>query len=996
MPIKLTCPNCQRTLMVPKSDAGKAAMCNACGQRLQIPRLPPSLTDLSKLDPPAEPLITPGLSKPPEIDARSLSTGTPLEGRGGGLQSQIVNSKSQITSPHNTPPIESRTRDQTRGSLMPWSIATVVILLLAGALWWTLHKHSPDVWETDNRAAILSMIDAADGALISGNLQAAAQKYRDVEAFVGDHPITDPALRARLEVANAQKVKVLAALPSRLTSPRSIPVAPKPVEPIASRPAATDPVASTEPATKPVPAEVVLPPPLPNPPVAQSFLHPAKQTPDPEPLNDARIGAAIEKGADWLIRRFDPATHQLAGDPERVQYRGGLDALCVYALLQAGMAIHDDRLDIHKDFLKGLLAKLDTLSMGERQTYGRGLRASALALYNRKEDRRTLQLDVTWLLKNHRAGAYGYNEPMGPNSWDNSNTQYGQLGVWSAADVDVEVPSSYWTAVQHHWEKYQADSGGWAYDSRFGGATLSMTLAGVASLFVCHDYLDPTTGTGNVGRPPFSPALAKGLEWLESGDHFNEAGMMWGYTLYGIERVGLASGFKFFGKHDWFRERALDALEQQQADGSWGGNEYDTAYALLFLARGRHPIIMNKLRFDGFWSNRPRDCFNLARFASRELERPLNFQVVNIDRDWTDWTDSPVLYLASHEAPNLTDAQIDNLRRFIENGGLLFTQADGGAPPFDKFAEELAKKLFPQYPMRPAPKEHLVYSMLYKLDPAPPLKMVSNGVRALMIHSPQDVSIAWQQRMERSRPAMFQLGVNIFLYAAGKTDLKNRVGSNVLPEPKSASGGKINVARLRYDGAWDPEPAAWPRFARWFQWETSCAVDIVPVDLASLNPKTAPFAHLTGAAAVTPTPAQAAAIRSYVDGGGTLFIDAAGGSRAFSDSAIQLLAKAFPDASLKKLPTTHPLLNATFPGMETLADPPLLRSFALNQLDKTAGGFEGLTHGRGRVIATSLDVTTALLATRTWGILGHSSDYSQAFLKNALLWTAGGAPDKAK
>ena len=107
-----------------------------------------------------------------------------------------------------------------------------------------------------------------------------------------------------------------------------------------------------------------------------------------------------------------------------------------------------------------------------------------------------------------------------------------------------------------------------------------------------------------------------------------------------------------------------------------GGFDRDF-YSLLFLARGRHPIIMNKLRFEGRGRIGLRDVANLARFASRELERPLNWQVVPITRDWTDWMDSPILYLASHQAPKITESEIAKLRRFIDAGGLLFTQADG-------------------------------------------------------------------------------------------------------------------------------------------------------------------------------------------------------------------------------------------------------------------------------------------------------------------------------
>jgi hypothetical protein len=520
-----------------------------------------------------------------------------------------------------------------------------------------------------------------------------------------------------------------------------------------------------------------------------------------------------------------------------------------------------------------------------------------------------------------------------------------------------------------------------------------MTLAGVASLFVAHDYLEPPQLAEKVGRPPFTPALARGLAWLEDGDRAVEidSGRHWGYTLYGVERVGLASGMRFLGKHDWYRELAARVVAAQEADGSWG-EEVQTSYALLFLARGRHPILMNKLRFDGFWANRPRDVANLARFASRELERPLNWQVVNIERDWTDWNESPILYLSSHEAPKFTDEQVEKIRQFVAAGGLLYTQADSGAGAFDQWARELAKRLWPEYPMTPLAGDHPVYSMLYRIEPLlPPLMGVSNGVRALMIHSPQDVSMAWQQRMEKTRQVSFKLGVNLFLYAAGKADLRNRIADHYIPEPPAAGGGTIRVARLKYAGGhWDPEPYAWTRFARWFGWETGCGVEVKGVDFDGLDAGAAPLAHLTGSAAFSPTEDQASALRRYIDGGGVLLIDCAGGSTAFADSALQLLANAFPDAALKPLSGAHPLFHQSSAGMEELGTPEV-RRYAIPLLGKGAGIPETLVHGKGRVIFTSLDLTSALLGTNTWAILGYSPAYGQSLLKNLILWTAAEA-----
>jgi len=145
---------------------------------------------------------------------------------------------------------------------------------------------------------------------------------------------------------------------------------------------------------------------------------------------------------------------------------------------------------------------------------------------------------------------------------------------------------------------------------------------------------------------------------------------------------------------------------------------------------------MNKLRFDGFWANRPRDMANLSKYVSAEMEQPVNWQVVPISHDWTDWTDCPILYMASHKAPVLTDRDYDNIRSFIQSGGMLYTQADGGELAFSHFVEQMSAKLFPAYEMADLPLNHPLYSVLFHESAKPRLRVLSNGARLLIVHSP--------------------------------------------------------------------------------------------------------------------------------------------------------------------------------------------------------------------------------------------------------------------
>lgn len=739
--------------------------------------------------------------------------------------------------------------------------------------------------------------------------------------------------------------------------------------------------------------------------------------PQPEPIagvSDEQIGQAITRGANWLLQQFDPQAMQLRqveGRPSDVAYVCGQNALAIYALLQCGQAINNPRLDARGPLMGQLLDRLkrQAADPGYPEVYARSLRAAALAMGNRTEDRTMLRLDMAYLLRADKNGAYTYSSENSvrsrrggpragrpPGAWDNSNSQYGLLGVWSAAETGLEVQTDYWANVEQHWTECQIENGQWGYrDGSAGSGTLSMTAAGTASLFVTQDYLDPVRFGSKVGRPPFSPALSKALDWWEADNHsVRIPGGWWGYTLYGIERVGLASGFKYFGQNDWYRELAQQAVERQDEAGRWS-SVIDTSYALLFLARGRHPILMNKLRFEDNWANRPRDAANLTRYASRQLERTLNWQVVPLNRPWHDWLDSPILYLASHKALELMPKDYDNLREYVEAGGLLFTHADGDSHEFAVSAEQLAKTLFPQYEVKPLPADHPIYGVVYKIEPRPPLLAVSNGSRILMVLSPLDIAKHWQLRNETTDRNVFQLGVNLFVYAAGKREFRNRLSSPYVSAPQATPLGRRSVARIQYSGNWDPEPGAYRRFANWLGRQTGLGLDIHVVAWKDLRPGAADLAILTGTAAYVSTDAEMEALTQFVQAGGVVLIDTAGGfDGAFSKPLRAALSK-ITGASVAPVANDHPLLRADEAGMSDLSRP-RLRPYAVETLGAAGIGLPDLMAvGRGHVLISDRDVTSGLLGTQTWRILGYSPDYCQQLLKNAIFWAMDGQPDRA-
>jgi len=354
---------------------------------------------------------------------------------------------------------------------------------------------------------------------------------------------------------------------------------------------------------------------------------------------------------------------------------GGLTALATYSLLASGESPQDPRIMKATDFL----LHADIVGV-----YALGMR-SQVWLNIPKNDliRRAIRRDAQLLLNGCKtggvnAGLYTYlcTDPPS-NTVDHSVSQYGVLGLWACSDVLEDIHDGYWRFVDQAWRRDQGEDGSWAYNAKPGSpdpqnhqpvqGSASMTAAGIATLFITQDLLRRETGLdceGNIA----DANIDAGVKWM--ADHFStvyQGGMPF-YALYGVERIGVASGHKYFGSVDWYAQAADWLIRQQRSDGSFPSNLwsdglstslYNTCFSLLFFARGRAPVAMNKLQYsingtDANWNERPRDVSNIARWVGKETEHDLNWQISDINAPEEDWHDSPILFISGNQTLKFT------------------------------------------------------------------------------------------------------------------------------------------------------------------------------------------------------------------------------------------------------------------------------------------------------------------------------------------------------
>jgi hypothetical protein len=339
---------------------------------------------------------------------------------------------------------------------------------------------------------------------------------------------------------------------------------------------------------------------------------------------DEDVRRAIERGKEYLLSLRNP-DGSFTSDPK---WRSCYSAITLMTLARLGEHPNREVMSSGLNYLTSLNADRD---FNDKQGYALPVRIMALAyVHNRcAEARKTairqkMREDIARVIAG-QSGIGGWRYKLDRGDYDFSASQWPLLALYEAGRVGIEFPPDAFRLAKSFYFRGQHDDGGWGY--QLGGQSYgSMTAAGLASLYIISDFIEPASGCPCSGGRSQSSTLEierrmdLALGWLSKNFvadrnpacdwkvSFNHVY----YWLYSVERVGIAAGYKYFGQSNWYKDGVRFLLERQRADGSWaeydqsipvgignwgGGRVPDTCFALLFLYKGRAPVLFNKLRF---------------------------------------------------------------------------------------------------------------------------------------------------------------------------------------------------------------------------------------------------------------------------------------------------------------------------------------------------------------------------------------------------------------
>lgn len=721
---------------------------------------------------------------------------------------------------------------------------------------------------------------------------------------------------------------------------------------------------------------------------------------------------------------------------------GGVTGLAVVALLQAGVPPDDPLIQRCLKYLR---------KEQPSQTYTVGLQTMAFCMAGFESDRELVRRNLKWLASARTTGGWGYDAVI--KNPDHSINQYALLGIHEAWLAGFKIDPDLMRSMYDHYKGNK--SGQWQY--RNTGPSLTMTTAGLCNLIITGQdvaglrALNAQGVDANCGDYGDEQTIKEALRYIGGNFPNNieaRANLQHPfYCLYGIERAGRLTGQRFLRDKDWYRIGCEYLVKNQNKDGGWEGatgRSLDSwppiasSFALLFLSKGRTPVLISKLAHGEPdprtqrepWNTKRSDMRHVVNYCSRELfeKTPLAWQVFDTrgikpevrgpSELAEDLLQSPIVYITGHSLNGVIGKRDEEmLKEFVTNGGFILGHdccgGKCGDGRFDKNFRELIKNVTGS-DLGPLGKDHAVWTAAgAKFTVAKKerfeLEGVNLGCKTIVMYVPKSISGWWENNDYEGKDGgkdSFHLAANVVAYATGMELPKPRLTKMDIikeSEGKTPPRGHLQVAQLV--GARDALPLA-PRAIPnlmaelgKLDFEVHRAAKKLTLGTEDVLKFKFFYMHDNKGFAV-PTAAELDNLRYSLEHDGLLLADAACGSKQFDKSFRELVERLWPKDKYpdRQLAALDLKANQEKDGLYSKEVNGTIIETVKYRREEEGGmpskdfvegepKLEGVKiNGRWAVIYSRYDIGCALEKQQSTGCLGYDHDSAKLLARAVVLY----------
>ena len=183
-----------------------------------------------------------------------------------------------------------------------------------------------------------------------------------------------------------------------------------------------------------------------------------------------------------------------------------------------------------------------------------------------------------------------------------------------------------------------------------------------------------------------------------------------------VSRWCMAVGWQGEVKDEWLAYKpesafrlGVNILSYASAMRAWAKN---AAQAMTFVDKLHSysdTVSVAQVQYDGVWKTRHAGLSVMLQTFNARTHIPVKFGLKELRLTDPAIFNCPVIYMTGHEAFQLSNAEKNALRKYLENGGFLFAEACCGRKGFDLSFREMIQSVLPNKPLAQIPAESGIF-----------------------------------------------------------------------------------------------------------------------------------------------------------------------------------------------------------------------------------------------------------------------------------------------